>query len=71
VTEKPDYSPLVEPPPEAEARREGRFARLFVFGAWSFLVYALLVAGIVVLLIWLLGGFDEGGEDVRTLGALL
>lgn len=53
VTEKPDYSPLVEKPQPAEAERERRLARPFVLGAYSFLIYALILAAIVGLVIWL------------------
>lgn len=54
MTEKPDYSPVVEEPRPAEAERERRLARPFVLGAYSFLFYALIVAAIIGLVIWLL-----------------
>ncbi|HWM13459.1 MAG TPA: hypothetical protein VNO56_03185 [Gaiellaceae bacterium] len=61
--DKTDYSPVREPRPEAEQRHERRLARAFVFGAYTFWIYALLLAGVIVLVIYLLGGFGEGGGD--------
>ena len=61
--DKTDYSPVREPKPEAEQRHERRLARAFVFGAYSFWIYAMLLAGVIVLVIYLLGGFGEGGGD--------
>jgi hypothetical protein len=52
--DKTDYSPVVEQAPPAEQRHERRQARAFLFGAWSFWLYALVIAGIVALVIWLL-----------------
>jgi hypothetical protein len=63
MAEKTDYSPVREQVPEPEKRRERRFARAFVFGAHAFWIYALVLAAVIVLLIWLLGGFGEGGLD--------
>ncbi|HEU4448895.1 MAG TPA: hypothetical protein VFR63_02780 [Gaiellaceae bacterium] len=63
MTEKSDYSPVVEQAPEPERRREGRFAKTFLLGAHAFWLYALLLAGVIVLVIYLLGGFGEGGLD--------
>jgi hypothetical protein len=51
--DKTDYSPVVDPAPPAEQRQERRQARAFLVGAWSFWVYALVIAGIVALVIWL------------------
>ncbi len=51
--EKTDYSPVVEPAPPAEQRHERRQARAFLAGASSFWIYALVIAGIVALVIWL------------------
>ncbi len=51
--EKTDYSPLREPAPPAEQRHERRQARAFLAGVWSFWFYALVIAGIVALVIWL------------------
>jgi hypothetical protein len=62
VTEKTDYSPVREPAPAPEQRRERRLARAFVLGAHAFWLYALLLAAVIALLIWLLGGFDAGGR---------
>ena len=61
--EKTDYSPVQERAPEAEKRHERRLARAFVFGAYTFWIYAVLLAGVIVLVIFLLGGFGEGGGD--------
>ena len=54
VTEdKTDYSPVVEPAPPAEQQHERRQARAFLAGVWSFWLYALVIAGVVALVIWL------------------
>ncbi len=63
MPEKTDYSPVREPMPEPEKQRERRLTRAFVLGAHAFWIYALLLAALIVLLIWLLGGFGEGGLD--------
>jgi hypothetical protein len=62
MAEKTDYSPVVEQAPEAEKRRERRLWAPFVAGAWSLLIYAAILAGIILLVIYLLGGFGEGAE---------
>lgn len=51
---KPDYSPVVEVPGDAEKRHEGRKWKAFLLGAHAFWIYALLLGGIVILLFWLL-----------------
>jgi hypothetical protein len=51
--DKTDYSPVVEPAPPAEQRHERRQARAFILGAHTFWLYALVLAGIVALVIWL------------------
>ena len=51
--DKTDYSPVVDPAPPAEQRHERRQARAFLAGVWSFWIYALVIAGIVALVIWL------------------
>jgi hypothetical protein len=51
--DKTDYSPVVEPAPPAEQRHERRQARAFLAGVWSFWIYALVIAGIVAVVIWL------------------
>ncbi len=61
--DKTDYSPVREPMPEAEQRHERRLTRAFVFGAYTFWIYAMLLAGVIILVIYLLGGFGEGGGD--------
>jgi hypothetical protein len=63
VPEKTDYSPVREPMPEAESRRQRRLGRAFFLGAHAFWVYAVLLAGIILLVIYLTGGFGEGGAE--------
>ena len=53
VSVKTDYSPVREPAPPAEQRHERRQARTFLLGAWTFWLYALAIAGVVALVIWL------------------
>lgn len=62
MAQKTDYSPYNEAAGEAERRRRMRLLPALLF-PWSFLVFALAVAGIVILVIWLLGGFGEGAES--------
>ena len=54
MTEKTDYSPVVEETGDAEKRREDRQWKAFLGGAHAFWIYALLLGGIVILLVWLL-----------------
>jgi hypothetical protein len=60
VTQKTDYSPVVEEHGDAQKRRERRKLAAFLTGAHAFWIYALVVAGIILLVIWLAGGFDTG-----------
>ena len=53
VTEKTDYSPVVEKTGDAEKRRERRKWDTFLWGAHAFWIYALVLAGIVLLVLWL------------------
>jgi hypothetical protein len=53
VTDKTDYSPVVDEPGEAQKRRERRKWSAFLTGAHAFWVYALVLAAIVLLVIWL------------------
>ena len=53
VSEKPDYSPVVEETGDAEKRREERKWKAFLWGAHAFWIYALILAGIVILVLWL------------------
>jgi hypothetical protein len=54
VAEKTDYSPVEEPAGEAEKRRRRRKFWAVVGGAHIFWLYAVALAGIVALVIWLL-----------------
>jgi hypothetical protein len=53
VSEKPDYSPVVEETGDADTRREERKWKAFLWGAHVFWIYALVLAGIVILVLWL------------------
>ena len=53
MTEKTDYSPVVEETGDAEKRRERRKWETFLWGSHAFWVYALVLAGIVLLVLWL------------------
>ena len=50
MAEKTDYSPLIEEDGDAEKRRQGRKWATLLGGAHLFWIYALILAGIVVLL---------------------
>jgi hypothetical protein len=50
MAEKADYSPVVEEAGEAEKRRERRKWGALLGGAHLFWLYALLLAGIVLIL---------------------
>jgi hypothetical protein len=60
MTEKTDYSPVVDEAGEAEKSRERRKWRAVLGGAHVFWVYALILAGIILLVIYLTGGFGTG-----------
>ena len=62
MAEKTDYSPVVEEPGEAEKRRERRKWWAVFGGAHVFWVYALALAGIILLVVWLTGGFGTGAD---------
>lgn len=65
MAEKTDYSPVDEPAPgEAEQRRNRHKALAIFGGAHAFWLYAIAVGVVVLLLIWLLGGFGEGAEGL-------
>lgn len=53
MSEKHDYSPVVDEAGDAEKRRERRKWHAFVWGAHAFWVYALVLGGIVLLVLWL------------------
>ena len=62
MTDKTDYSPIVEEAGEAETRRERRKWWALLGGAHLFWIYAAILAGIIVLVIYLTGGFGAGGD---------
>jgi hypothetical protein len=49
VSDKTDYSPLVEETGDAEKRREGRKWKAFLWGAHAFWIYALVLGAIVAI----------------------
>lgn len=63
MAEKSDYSPVVEERGAAESRRRWRFGKAMVLGAHTFWLYAVVLAGIILLVIYLTGGFGEGGDE--------
>ena len=62
MEEKTDYSPVVQEAGEAEKRRERRKWSALLGGAHAFWLYALLLAGIILLFIYLTGGFGSGAD---------
>jgi hypothetical protein len=63
MPEKTDDSPVTERAPEAEVKRERRVWSTVLWSVHALWIYALAVAGIIVLVLWLAGGFGEGGAD--------
>jgi hypothetical protein len=55
MAEKTDYSPVVEEGGEAERRRERRRWGALLAGARVFWIYAAILAGIILLVIYLKG----------------
>jgi hypothetical protein len=53
VTDKTDYSPVVDESGEAQKRRGRRKWAAFLTGAQAFWIYAVVLAGIILLVIWL------------------
>jgi hypothetical protein len=62
MEDKTDYSPVVDEAGEAEKRRERRKWSALLGGAHAFWLYALLLAGIILLFIYLTGGFGSGAD---------
>jgi len=62
MEDKTDYSPVVDEAGEAEKRRERRKWSALLGGAHVFWLYALLLAGIILLFIYLTGGFGSGAD---------
>ena len=62
MEEKTDYSPVVQEAGEAEKRRDRRKWSALLGGAHAFWLYALLLAGIILLFIYLTGGFGSGAD---------
>jgi hypothetical protein len=55
MAEKTDYSPVVEAAGDAEKRRERRKWGALLTGAHVFWIYAAILAGIILLVIYLTG----------------
>jgi hypothetical protein len=62
MAEKTDYSPVVEEAGDAEKRRERRKWGALLTGAHIFWIYAAILAGIILLVIYLTGGFGVGSD---------
>jgi len=62
MEDKTDYRPVVEEAGEAEKRRERRKWSALLGGAHAFWLYALLLAGIILLFIYLTGGFGSAAD---------
>ncbi len=62
MPEKTDYGPVTERAPEAEVKRERRAWSTVFWSVHALWIYALVLAGIIVLVIYLTGGFGEGAR---------
>jgi hypothetical protein len=62
MAEKTDYSPFDSEAPELESRRRRRFVLGLLTFSHALWIYALVVAGIILLVIYLTGGFGEGSN---------
>jgi hypothetical protein len=62
MAEKTDYSPVIEESGDATERRERRKWGALLGGAHAFILYALFLAGIILLFIYLTGGLGSGGD---------
>jgi hypothetical protein len=62
MADKTDYSPVVEESGDAEKRRERRKWAALLAGAHVFWIYAATLAGIILLVIYLTGGFGAGSD---------
>jgi hypothetical protein len=62
MADKTDYSPVVEDAGEAEKRRARRKWRALLGGAHVFWIYAAILAGIILLVVYLTGGFGPGSD---------
>jgi hypothetical protein len=62
MAEKTDYSPVVEEGGEAERRRERRRWGALLAGARVFWIYAVILAGMILPVIYLKGGFGAGAD---------
>jgi hypothetical protein len=62
VADKTDYSPVVEEAGEAEKRRARRKLWAVLGGAHLFWVYAIVLAAVIILVIYLTGGFGAGAD---------
>ncbi len=57
-----DYSPVVEEQSEVEEQRQRRRLLPALAFTWGFLAFALALAGVILLVVYLTGGFGEGQE---------
>jgi hypothetical protein len=62
MVEKTDYSPVVEESGKAQKRRERRKWKALLAGAHAFWVDAAILTGIILLVIYLKGGFGAGSS---------
>ena len=69
MAEKADYSPVVEEAGDAEKRRERRKWGALLTGAHVFWIYGAILAEIILLVIYLTGGFGAGSDLPNSLDA--
>ena len=62
MAEKTDYSPVIEETGDAEKRRERRRWSALLGAAHAFWIYAVILAGVILLVIYLTGGFGTGAD---------